>query len=115
VGRNRILGQPFTQTFVGGGITRIQFASDQVNVNAPMGTPANLVLDPCATDGSQVIVKDVGGNAAAQNIVISTSPDHLIASPQAPGGTAASVKITTNFGQITFQYSAALQLWLASA
>ncbi len=102
MGRNRTLGSPFEIAT----ITSSQTAESHIDmyaVDAALGSPVTLTLDPNAFNGDQVIVQDVGNNAGSQPILVQASPGQTILN-----GLGASYAITTNGGGIQLSFDVTL-------
>ncbi len=105
MGRNRVVGSPFQPSVVTSDTTT-QYRVDQYLVDAPLGSPVTLTLDPGAVQGDQVAIQDVGGNAEAQPIVINASPNQTLVN------IGETISITTNGGSVQLTYDATLQGWV---
>ncbi len=101
MGRNRTLGSPFEIATITSPQTT-EAHVDMYAVDAALGSPVVLTLDPNAFNGDQVVVQDVGNNAGSQAIVIQASPGQTIVN-----GFGASISISTDGGgvQLTFDDS----------
>jgi hypothetical protein len=107
MGRNRVLGSPF-QPLVITTDTTTKFSVDQYLVDAALGSPVTVTLDPKAVQGDQVVIQDVGGNAESQSIVIEASPGQTIVN------VGTSINITTNGGGVQLTYDQDLAGWTAN-
>ncbi len=102
MGRNRTLGSPFEIATIRSSQTT-EAHVDMYAVDAALGSPVVLTLDPNAFNGDQVVVQDVADNAGTQPILVQASPGQTILN-----GFGASISISTNGGgvQLTFDQGA---------
>jgi len=105
MGRNRFVGAPYQPDVVTADTTT-RFWIDLLLVNASLGEPVTVTLDPNAVQGDQVVVQDVGNNAAAQNIVINASPGQTIIN------VGSTISVNTNGGGVQLSYDDTLSGWV---
>jgi hypothetical protein len=106
MGRNRVLGSPFQPAVISTDTTT-QYYVDQYLVDAALGSPVTVTLDPNAVQGDQVVIQDVANNAGTQQIVIAASPDQTIV------GVGDSISVTTDGGGVQLTYDQDLS-WVAT-
>lgn len=106
MGRNRALGTPLEIQLLTSSLTTTEAHIDVYAIDAPMGSPVTLTLDASPFSGDQLLVVDVGLNAAAQHITVQASPGQSIL------GFGASVPISTNGGSVQLTFSQALDAWI---
>ena len=107
MGRNRVLGSPFQPAVITTDTTT-RYNIDQYLVDAAIGSPVAVTLDPFAVQGDQVVIQDVGNNAGTQHILINASPNQTIVN------VGASISVTTNGGGVQLTYDQELSGWAAT-
>jgi hypothetical protein len=105
--RNRTIGAPYQNDLKTATFTT-SLGVDRYLVQTPSGGPAVVVtLDPNAVGGDQVVISDVGGNAATYPIVVNASSGQTII------GHGTTTSIADDDASIQFTYSHALDGWVA--
>lgn len=108
MGRNRVVGSPLQQQVVTDSFTT-DFAVDLYLVDAPVGAPVTVTLDPHAVQGDTVIVVDFGGNSGSQPIPITASPGQSIL------GMGSTVSIGSDFAGLTLTFNQANGVWVPTS
>jgi hypothetical protein len=106
MGRNRTLGSPLEIQYLTASLSTTEPHIDVYAVDAPMGSPVAVTLDASPFSGDQLLVVDIGLNAAGQPIVIQASPGQSII------GFGASVSITASGGSVQLTFSEAFDAWI---
>ena len=106
MGRNRALGNPLEVVEVTEDFTTDTYV-DTYFVNAALDSPVVATLDAAARRGDQVVIQDVGNNAAAQAITILASDGQTILN-----GYGDSISITTDGGGVLLTFSDVLGGWV---
>jgi hypothetical protein len=106
VGRNRALGTPFEVQTVTSSVTTESHV-DMYAVQAALGQPITVTLDPGAFHGDQVVVQDVGDNASVQPIVVQASTGQTIVN-----GFGASLSIQSSGGSVQLTFDEPLGGWI---
>jgi hypothetical protein len=104
--RNRTLGSPFEIDTVSQSVT-VEAHVDLYAVDAALGTPVTVTLDPGAFHGDQVSIQDVGDNAFTQPITVLCSPGQTILN-----GLGASYAISMNGAGIQLTFDEPLGGWV---
>jgi hypothetical protein len=102
---NRTLGAPYETALALASFTT-EHNVDAYLVDATVGNPVVVTLDPGAAPNDRVLIQDLGGNADVQPIVIQPSPGQMV-----PGG---SLQINTAGGavQLVFIVMQGTGIWL---
>jgi hypothetical protein len=106
MGRNRTLGSPLEIQYLTSSLATSEPHIDVYAVEAPLGSPVALTLDASPFSGDQLLVVDVGLNAATQPIGIKANAGQNIL------GFGSAFLITTNGGSVLLTYSQALSAWI---
>ena len=109
MGRNRFVGAPYQPTVITESTTT-QFTFDLYLVEATLGIPVTVTLDPYAVQGDQVAIQDIANNASAQGILILASEGQTILN-----GFGESISITTDGGGVQLTFDQALSAWVPAA
>jgi len=102
--KNRVLGAPLEIAIVTKN-TQTAYPTDVYGVEASLGHPVTITLDPGAIEGDQYLVQDVAGNAAGQPITVHAAVGIV--------GVVGDFQIAQNGAQAAFTFSHALGGWIA--